>query len=116
MAKSLTFKNLNKEDVAKTLELADKVSKEEFERVSKMFESQDKLIAEGNVFKEMGSGMGGSTSGTMDAVTKIDAAVAAIVQKSGDKITKEQAYADFLNTSEGQALYAQHQSSRKDGI
>lgn len=115
VAKAASFKNLAQEDVVKTLSLADKDSPAEFERVTKMFESQDALIAQGNVFKELGSGHTGS-SGSMDAWAKIEKSAEGIVQKSTTPITKAQAIDQFIQTTEGRALYQQHQASRKDGI
>lgn len=114
--KSSEFKNLNQEDVAKTLELADKVSTEEFDRVHKMFLAQDKQIGEGKLFGTIGSAQSVLKGGAADAWSKIEAAATTVVEKSAGKVSKEQAIASFMETSEGQRLYAEHQASRPNGI
>ena len=112
--KAKEFKHLRLEDVQKSLELADKAGAEEYTRVVKMFESMDAQIAKGNLFAENGSA--GMSAGSGDAWTKIEKAADGIVQKSAEKITKEMAGADFLNTPEGMELYTQHQAARPNGI
>lgn len=115
--KSFEFRNLNQKDVEATLVLADKAGTEEYTRVVKMFEAQNVQIGQGGLFGEIGKS--GMSDGSLSAWAKIDKAADSVVQKSsegGTKISKEQAITNFLETEEGQNLYAQHQASRPNGI
>jgi len=46
-----------------------------------------------------------------EVMTEIEAAAMATVRKSGAAVTKERAVSDFLNTREGQKLYAEHEAA-----
>jgi hypothetical protein len=116
VAKAEEFKHiaLDKAELVKTLKLADKAGKEDFDRVCKQFEALDKQAEKGKLFEETGSDQTGNAGA--DISGKIDAAVDGIVKKSGGTISKEQAYTDFITSDEGRKLYAEHQKNRKGGI
>lgn len=114
-ADSFTHLGIPKEDVVMQLKLADGAGKETFEKVCKNFEAISKQNKEGSLFKELGSNQpsGGTTN---DAYEKIEKMAEAYVAKSSEKITKEAAMEIVMKTSEGQKLYAEYKSGRKDGI
>ena len=74
------------------MKIADKLDKEDYEKLEKVLESTDKTILAGNIFKAEGSDNAG-TSG--DAVQKIAKGVEEIM-KSDSNITKEQAELKYL--------------------
>lgn len=121
-AASFTGLNLPQDTVVQTLSDAEKVGKESYDRVCKMFETmaEQTRVAKsfgGNLFGEMGSSLPGGAGGGVDSSwAKIEKAALAVVEKSGEKIEKAQAIANFLNTAEGTAMYAEYKNSRKDGI
>lgn len=114
-ADSFTHVGIPKEDVVLQLKLADGAGKETYEKVCKNFEAISKQNKEGSLFKELGSNQpSGGTSN--DSWEKIEKAAEAWVAKSGEKISKAEATDKYLQTPEGQKLYAEYKSGRKDGI
>lgn len=105
---------LKQEDVVAALQDASKVSPEALERITKQYDAMNEQAKTSATFREIGSNQGGHAKG--DAEGKIDQAVEQIVQKSAGAMSKEQAYSQFLETSEGQKLYAEFKAGRKDGI
>jgi hypothetical protein len=122
-AASFAGLDLPTESVVSMLEDAQKVSPEAYDRVVKHFEmvAERSKVAKsfgGSLFNEIGttrsSGAGGSAGG---AWSRIEKAAEGFVQKDANfKGTKAEGIAKFLETSEGMALYAEHQAARKDGI
>jgi len=112
--KSGEFKNLSQADSQFQLEMAEKAGPEAYEKVVKILEASNAQIGAGKLFTEVGNA--GQSEGSLTVQAQIEKAVEGLVAKSADKITKEQAYADFMSTNEGQALYAKHQASRPNGI
>lgn len=117
VAKAATFSHLatSKEDVVAMLKDAHKSGKESYERVCKSFATQNEQARASRMFNEVGSSLPGA-SGAADTQAKIDAAVDAIVQKSNGSTTKEQAYANFIQTPEGQRMYGEFKQQRPGGI
>jgi len=117
VAKAATFTHLGlpKEDIVAQLKDADKAGKEAFERICKSFETLNKQGKESKIFLEIGSNLPESGNGG-DIEAKIQAAANAYVAKSGEKLTEAQAYTRFMETSEGQKMYADYKSNRKGGI
>lgn len=105
---------LKMDDVVATLEDAAKAGPEALERITKQFDTLNEQARTSKVFAEYGSSQSAPMSGGAEA--KIDAAVSSIVQKSSGATSKEQAYEAFIRTTEGQRLYAEFKSGRKDGI
>ena len=115
VAKAANWKNLMmpQDDVVLQLELADKAGKETFERICKSFDAQNVAAGKSNLFRAVGSDLGGGPS---DPEQKLQAMADALVQKSSGGMTAEQAYEKALNSPEGQQLYAEMKAGRKDGI
>lgn len=114
-ASTFTHLGLPQDDLVEQLVVADKAGKEALERVVKSFTTLNEQAKASNLFQEVGSS--GSGGGTGDnAWGKIETLAKGIVQKSTQGLTHAQAVDMVLNSPEGQALYKQHQQSRKDGI
>lgn len=118
VAKAAEFKHYvgDKTELAKELMELHEKSPALYEKVEKQLRAVDveKEVVSKSLFRELGSNQG--TAGASSAEGKIDAAVQSIVQKSAGAKTSAQAYADFIQTPEGQTLYAEYKSARKDGI
>lgn len=106
--KAAGFKNLGvaTDDLANTLKTLSEKAPDQYEAVEKMLKLADKQA--GGIYKELGSSLPGRGS---DADAKIDAAVNAIVQKSGNT-TYADAYTKFIETPEGQRLYSEYKDQR----
>lgn len=83
-----------------------KGSPKALERVEKMLSTANNQAASGSLFAEFGSSNpGGFIGSTWEAIEK---AAQGFVAKSGDTMTKEQATAKFLETSDGKRMYDQY--------
>lgn len=102
---------LPKEDVVASLKEANSLSKESFERVCKNFDTLNKQGKESTLFKELGSNQEGKTGGgtTWESIEK---SAMAVVEKSGEKVSKEAAVEKFLQTKEGQRMYGEYKNER----
>lgn len=109
---------LPQDEIVATLKDADKIGKESFERICKNFDTLNEQGRTSNLFSERGSNLstagGGNSSET--AWAKIEAAAKGVVAKSGTKMSDAEAVESFLKTAEGQKMYAEYKSGRKDGI
>ncbi len=98
-------------DIVDQLKLADKAGKEMFDKVCKNFEALSNQSKESAMFKELGTTQNNGRGG--DAYALIEKAAEAWVQKSGEKLTKEQAFTEFIEkSSEGQKMYAEYKKQR----
>lgn len=78
--------------------------------IEKQLDAQEAQAAKNkDLFREVGSGSQGTMGTSWEAIEK---AAEGYVAKSGEKISKAEATDRFLQTSEGQAMYAQHQKER----
>lgn len=116
IAKAAEFKHFTGDRAALATQLMDleETNKGLYETVVKQLndvEAQKESVAK-SLFSEIGSTMGGSS----DVEGKIDAAVAGMVQKSNGELSKAQAYTRFIQSDEGQKLYAEFKAGRKGGI
>lgn len=114
-ADSYSHLGIPKEEIVATLEDAKKLGTEAYIRITKQFETLNEQNRTGGLFKEIGSPLSGGTNGA-GSWEAIEKASQAHVQKSGEKMSKEQAIDAYLNTAEGNRQYAEHQASRKGGI
>lgn len=116
IAKASTYKHYtgDRAELAEhMMELSDVSPKlfEAFEKNLEAVESQKVAISK-STFSEIGSSL--ASQGT--TWEKIEQSAMGWVQKSGEKVTKEEAVAKFLGTPEGQKLYNEHQTQRPGGI
>lgn len=120
VAKASTFTHvaLAQDEVVAMLKDADKNGKESFERVCKNFDTLNEQGKSSKLFGEFGSNLphGGSGNSSDNAWMKIEKAAEGHVAKSGTPMSKEAAVEKFLTTTEGQKMYAEYKSGRKDGI
>lgn len=119
VAKAASFQNIGlpSDEIVATLEDADKVSKESYERIVKNFEVLNEQGKNSKLFTEMGSNLPAGSNDSANAWAKIEKAAQGWVAKSGDtKMSNAQAVEAFLNTAEGGKLYADYKAGRKDGI
>lgn len=104
-AEGMKHLGVDTNELADTLmDLATK-SPEAYAKVEKILQSSEKLSAKSEVFKELGSNLGGNGKATWE---RIEAAAMDVVKKSGEKITAAAAVDRFLETSEGKAMYAEY--------
>lgn len=118
VAKAAEWKHLGvpQDDIVAQLRDADKIGKDSFERVCKSFTALNEQAASAGLFGEIGSSQGSPVAGSSEQVwAKIEKAADGIVQKSAGSKTKEQAQAEFLQSSEGQRLYNEYKTA-KGGI
>jgi hypothetical protein len=116
VAKASTFKHiaLPQEEIVATMKDADKLGKESYDRVCKQFETLNTQGEKSRLFSEYGSNLSGNTGG--DAWEKIEKAAEGYVAKSGQKYSKADGINAFLETADGQKMYADYKAGRKDGI
>lgn len=91
------------------LKISKALTAEEYAKVEASLSSFNEQVTKGLLFAEIGSkaeGKGG------DNWSKIEAAAAAMVQKSGEKLTKEQAVDAFLKTEEGKRLQTEYEAEK----
>lgn len=81
-----------------------------FEKVEAVLKAADAQIAKGALFAEAGSKLSRASGGT--TWEQIEKAAEGYVAKSGEKLSKAEAVEKFLNTQDGQKLYAEHQAQR----
>lgn len=118
IAKCEGFKHYSgdkKELATELMELSD-ASPKLYDKIVKQLEAveAEKAAAAGLIFSELGSSVPGNTGvGSFEAIEK---AAEAVVAKSGEKVSKEQAVEKFLSTPEGKSMYSQYKASRKDGV
>jgi hypothetical protein len=111
-ASSLGHVGIPTDDLVAQLEVADKAGKEHYERVCKSFDALNEQGRTSRIFSEYGTDKPfGAGHAAGDSMAKLDALASGLVQKDG-KLTKEQAFAKVLETTEGQRLYAEHQHAR----
>lgn len=111
-AESLASLGLPQDEIVETLKDAAKLGEASYARVVKQYETLNSQAKAGGLFKELGTRGG---NGAIDAEAQLDRLVDSIVQKSDGKRTKEELYAEALDSKEGQALYAQFKHGRKGG-
>ena len=118
VAKAATFSHiaLPQEEIIATLKDADKVGKESFERVCKNFDTLNEQGKSSRLFGEFGSHLPNPGNSSDNAWLKIEKAAEGYVAKSGEKMSSAEATDRFLKTAEGQRMYADYKSGRKDGI
>lgn len=118
VAKAESFKHYvgDKKELAVKLMKLEDASKEVYTDFIAQLESMDaeKEKVSKSLLTEKGSGLAGP--GGSDVDSKIDAAVKSIVQKTEGKLTHAQAYTQFIQTEEGQKMYAEYKTTRKGGI
>lgn len=120
-AAEFTYLGLPSDDVVAQLLDADRLGKESFERVCKSFTALSNQNKTSGLFSEMGSSLSmsaGSNGTSENAWAKIEAGAMGLVQKSaggGAPMSKDQATTAFLQTAEGQRLYAEYKSGRAHG-
>ena len=117
VAKAATFKHFtgNREELVDQLMALDATNPKLRETIEKQLSGLDAekdAISKG-IFSEVGSSLPNNGS---DFDAKIEAKVSEIVQKSGHKTSREQAYTDYISSPEGQRMYAEFKANRKDGI
>lgn len=78
-------------------------------QVLKSLGAANAQIEKGDLFKEVGSGLSAGTRTSWEAIEK---AAEGFVAKSGEKVTKEEATARFLETKEGQAMYSDYKNEK----
>lgn len=117
-ADSFTHLGLAKDEVIATLTDARKLGSESYIRVCKQFETLSEQGRTSGIFSEIGSDLPGEAGGpTGDgAWAKIEKAAQGYVAKSGEKLSKEAGLDSFLQTAEGQRMYADYKAGRKGGI
>lgn len=117
------FVNVGVDYAQTVLELADKdVTKAadgttKFDTILKGLRSQEAMAKESKLFSVLGSPQSDIANGAQqDIMAKIAKGGETVVQKNanGEPITKEQAEADFLNSPEGQRLYAVEKARRQN--
>jgi len=123
--KSAGWKHLGlpNETVVAMLSDAQKVSPESYERVCKSFDALDEQGRAGKAFggdltREIGSNLPGGSGSGDSTWSRIEKAASGLVLKSADGSDASLAdkVAKYLETAEGQRMYAEHQAGRKDGI
>lgn len=114
-ADSYTHVGLPREEIIATLEDARKLGTESYVRICKQFDTLNTQGKSSNIFKEFGSNLEGKSNGA-GSWEAIEKAAQAYVAKSGEKVSKEQAVTNFLETAEGQRMYREHQASRPEGV
>jgi hypothetical protein len=109
--KAAGFKHIgaDKDKVAAILKSTAEKNPEQLAALEEVLKGVDAQVATGDLYKELGSGLQSSGKTTYEMIEK---AAEGFVQKSGQTMTKEAAVAEFLNTKEGQKMYAQHQAER----
>lgn len=115
-AASFSHVGVPSEDLVAQLEVADKAGPEHLERVLKTFGALNEQARSSKLFGEYGSSVPATGFGGGDAHAKIEKMAEGIVQKSGNTLSKEEAYEKAILSPEGRRLYAEHQAGRKDGI
>lgn len=115
-AASFTHVALPQEEIIATLKDADKIGKESFERVCKSFTTLNEQGKTSKLFGEYGSNLPNPGSSSDNAWLKIEKAAEGHVAKSGKTMSSAEAVDTFLKTNEGQRMYAEYKSGRKDGI
>jgi hypothetical protein len=121
VAKAATYTHvaLAQDEVVAMLKDADKNGKESFERVCKNFDTLNEQGKSSKLFGEFGSNLshpGNGSSVSESAWAKIEKAAEGYVAKAGLNVTPQAAVEKFLQTTEGQKMYAEYKSGRKDGI
>ena len=116
VAKAAEFRHvgLPLAEVIETLKDAAKLGEKSYERVCKQFEAINEQISKGGLFSEIGSRQ--SSGGGNDAEAKLERLVDSVVQKSEGKHSRDEIYAEVLQTKEGKRLYAEMKSKRPGGI
>jgi len=108
------FKHLgDTNEIAAILKSLSEKDPEAFKKTETILKTANDQIAKGELFKELGTRTGGSVG---DAEGRLNALVDSVVQKSGNTKTKEQIYAEVLESSEGRKLYSDMMNSRPGGI
>lgn len=110
--KAASFKAVgsNQDELADTLmDIANKAP-ESYAKIEKILQAADEAATKGNLFGEIGSSLPGTGAhenikGSESEWSKIQKAAVAVVQKSGDKVSVEEAVDRFLDTSEGKKMY-----------
>jgi hypothetical protein len=99
------------EDIAKILKTLADSSPEQAAALEAILKGAGEQIKKGELFKEAGSGAGGTLPGH-DAWGKIEALAAGLVEKSAEKISKADAIDAVLKTAEGKRLYDEYMSAK----
>ena len=115
-AASLGHVGLPQDELVATLEDADKLGKESYERIVKNFETLNEQGRSSNLFREVGSNLPAGGNDSANAWSRIEKAAEGWVQKSGEKLSRAEAIDAFLKTSEGARMYGEYKAGRKDGI
>ena len=110
-AKGYSNLGADQKEVATILKSASETSPELLTKVEAVLKAANEQISKGDLFKEYGSKASKST-GSGSAWENIEKAAEGYVAKSGEKATKEQAVTKFLQTEEGQKMYAEFKSAR----
>lgn len=101
------------DDLVAQLVDADKAGKEAFERVEKNFNALNAQAKAGGLFNELGSNLPSGSNSADALYAKMETAALGWVQKSGgEKCSKAEAVAKFMETPEGSKMYAEHQAAR----
>jgi len=113
VAKAADLKNLsvNADEFGAVMKELHEKAPEQFAKVETVLKAANEAVKKAGLFAELGSANSGSgASDTAEAA--LDKAVASIVQKSDGKVTKEQAYSEFITSPEGSKLYARYVNER----
>lgn len=101
---------VDREKLADTFLALSESAPEQLDAVQKMLSAANEQVKKGNLFKEFGSSQG--TSGG-DAWARLEQAAVGFVAKSGEKLTKEESVARFLETTEGKNMYSEYTASKE---
>lgn len=93
-------------------EIAGKVDGETFEKLEGILKSANGKAEASVLFEELGRGGFVEKHGDDDPWTQIVKAASELVEKSGAKVSKDEAIAQFLQTDAGREMYAAYQADR----